>query len=493
MINGKIYRNTILGGIFMAQRLTWKKLLCEERVRKSRSNIATNYHNEFDKDYSRIVYSSSVRRLQDKAQVFPMQENDFTRTRLTHSIEVASLGRSLAWGIGDWLIDRGDLEDVWEIKKLASMVETACLLHDLGNPPFGHYGEDIIRKWFMNWFNSEEYKHLEKKHMEEYGVKHPLLNEQQKSDFLFFEGNAQGIRILTKLQILNDRYAANLTLGTLSTLIKYPWYSNDEKCKKKGKLGCFYSEREIFEKIQEEVGIAPHRHPATFILEAADDIAYLPTDIEDAIKKGAIRWEVVYKALEDKIKEYDPNALKSLNSQNKEAEDNKVPDIELVKVQNLKIKLQGIFIEEAKNTFIENYEKIMNGNFEGSLLEKSKALIIVEACKEISYKYIFCNTEILSLELIGDRVISDLLDMFVPAVVSIQDCNKSKSKEQKLFQLISENFRYVQSFDKDTNSTVEFNTLTLYEKLQLVTDFISGMTDTYAVNLHQKLLGTRMP
>ena len=491
----------------MAQRLTWKKLLCEERFRESGSNKPTDYHNEFDKDYSRIVYSSSVRRLQDKAQVFPMQENDFTRTRLTHSIEVASLGRSLAWGIGDWLMDRGALEDVWEIKKLASMVETACLLHDLGNPPFGHYGEDIIRKWFKSWFDSKEYKNLEKQHTEKKGTETLLLNEQQKCDFLFFEGNAQGIRILTKLQILNDRYGANLTLGTLATLIKYPWYSDDVKCKGKNKekdevsddekgkkkLGCFYSEREIFEQIKEKVGIAPHRHPATLILETADDIAYLPTDIEDAIKKGALKWEVVYDALKEEIRKYNSDKLDNLDRYTKLADDNKVPDRELVKVQNLKIILQVIFIEEVKNTFFNNYDKIMNGTFEGGLLENSKAKGIVDACKDISYKYIFCNNEILSLELIGDRVISDLLDLFVPAVISITDCNRSKSKEQKLFQLISENFRYVQSFDKDTNSTVEFNTLTLYEKLQLVTDFISGMTDTYAVNLHQKLLGTRMP
>ena len=492
----------------MNQRLTWKKLLCEERVRESESSKSTNYHNEFDKDYSRIVYSSSVRRLQDKAQVFPMQENDFTRTRLTHSIEVASLGKSLAWGIGDWLMKRGALEDVWEIKKLASMVETACLIHDLGNPPFGHYGEDVIRNWFEKWFDSKEYENLKKQYMEDEGIKQPLMNEQQECDFLFFEGNAQGIRILTKLQILNDRNGANLTFGTLATLIKYPWYSNDVKCKGKKKekyevsdedkgkkkLGCFYSEREIIEQIKEKVGIAPHRHPATLILEAADDIAYLPTDIEDAIKKGALQWEVVYDALEDKIKDYDDEkSLNSLKKRIKDAEDNKVPDLELVKVQNLKITLQGIFIKEVKNTFIENYEKIMNGTFEGALLDKSKAINIVKACKDISYKHIFCNSEILSLELIGDRVITDLLDLFVPAVISIKDCNSSKRKEQKLYQLISENFRYVQSFDKETESTVEFNTLTLYEKLQLVTDFISGMTDTYAVNLHQKLLGTKMP
>lgn len=477
----------------MDRPMTWKQLLCEERVRKSSSKKASDFHNEFDKDYSRIIYSSSVRRLQDKAQVFPLQENDFTRTRLTHSVEVASLGRSIAWGIGDELLQKGELSSVWEIKKLASMVETACILHDLGNPPFGHYGEQVIREWFKKWFGSSQYEELEKEYSSRRGFEKPLLSERQKNDFLFFEGNAQGIRILTKLQTMNDRSATNLTLGTLATLIKYPWYSDNEMCKGKGKIGCFSSEEDIFDMIRDKVGISPHRHPATLILEAADDIAYLPSDIEDAIKKGAVKWEDVFSELEKAISNYNFDKLVALNEQIQKAEKNEVPDIELIRVQNLKITLQGIFIEEVKETFKIYYDDIMNGSFEGSLLEKSKAKDIVDSCKSIAKKYIFCNSEILSLELIGDRVVSDLLDLFVPAVISIKDCTGFRSKEQKLYQMISENFRYVAAFDKEKEEAVEFNKTPLYNKLQLVTDFISGMTDTYAVSLHQKLLGTKMP
>lgn len=478
-------------------KLIWSNLLCEERIRESTSKRATNYHNEFDKDYSRVVYSSSVRRLQDKAQVFPLQENDFTRTRLTHSIEVASLGRSLSWGIGDWLYDRGEFESIWDIKKFASMVETACLLHDLGNPPFGHYGEEIIRKWFAKWFNSEEYGNISKKYKKQNSTQEEPLNEQQKCDFLFFEGNAQGIRILTKLQIMNDRNGMNLALGTLSTLIKYPWYSNDIKCKdsNKGnaKLGCFYSEREIFEIIKGKVGISPCKHPATLILEAADDIAYLPSDLEDAIKKRVVKWDVIYKRIMGELRTYDNRKLEQLDDYIKDAEKNKVPDIDLIKMQNLKIILQGIFIEAVKDEFFTNYDSIMNGCYEGSLLENSKAKDIVTICKQLANEFIFCDNEILSLELVGDRVISDLLDMFINAIVVIEDCSKSKSREQKIYSLISENFRYVQAFDRKANIKVDFNQLKLYDKLQLVTDYISGMTDSYAVNLHQKLLGTRMP
>lgn len=479
------------------ERLDWGKLLCEERIRGSLSKGATNYHNEFDKDYSRVVYSSSVRRLQDKAQVFPMQENDFTRTRLTHSIEVASLGRSLSWGIGDWLFARGEFRSVWDIKKFASMVETACILHDLGNPPFGHYGEEIIRKWFSKWFESKEYEGLSNNYKTINDTTEEPLNIQQKNDFLFFEGNAQGIRILTKLQIMNDRNGMNLTFGTLSTLIKYPWYSNDKKCTDDkigiAKLGCFYSEKEIFEMIKEKVGISPCKHPATLILEAADDIAYLPSDLEDAIKKRVVNWDVIYTKIKEALSKYDESKLKQLNDYISIAEINRVPDIELIKIQNLKIILQGIFIESVKNEFFTQYEQIMNGTYEGSLLENSKAKEIVDICKTLAKEYIFCNNEILSLELVGDRVINDLLDMFVNATVVIKDCSKYKSREQKIFNLISENFRYVQAFDKKNNIKVDFNQLNLYDKLQLVTDYISGMTDSYAVNLHQKLLGTRMP
>jgi len=201
--------------------LEWKKLLCSERQRKTTTE-ALSHRNEFDKDYDRIIYSSSFRRLQDKAQVFPLQQNDFTRTRLTHSLEVASLGRSLAWNIGYWLKDeKKEFTTFEEIKQLASLVEVSCLVHDLGNPPFGHYGEDIIRNWFIKWFETSDYREAEKK----YGK----LTEQHERDFIYFEGNAQAVRILSRLQFLNDKYGANFTYGTFSTIMKYPWASNDNK------------------------------------------------------------------------------------------------------------------------------------------------------------------------------------------------------------------------------------------------------------------------
>lgn len=469
-------------------KLNWKSLLNTDRSRKSGSTVGKEYYNEFDKDYSRIVYSSSVRRLQGKAQVFPLQENDFTRNRLTHSMEVASLGESMAWNVGNQLMKRGALKDIWEIKELASIVKTSSLVHDLGNPPYGHYGEDIIGQWFKDWLaKNEEYANQ--------------LSEVQKNDLCYFEGNAQTLRILSKLQILNDRYAANFTYGTLATIIKYPWDSTkqpkDSEGNPKGKFGYFSSERDLYKEICKKTGIGPNRHPATLLMESADDIAYLPTDIEDAVKKRVISWQEIIentdiiKLISDYDERNDKRNLEILQDRNKEALSNEVPELDLARTQNLKISLQSIFIEETNKTFLANYESIMNGAFEGSLLEKSDAKDLIALCENIAVKYIFGNKEVLTLELVGDRVISDLLDLFVPAIIGIDNFNniKSKSKSEKLYKLISNNYRYV--FEEHISNCPEDEIL--YSKLQLVTDFISGMTDNYALTLHQQLMGVEMP
>ncbi|GEC89392.1 deoxyguanosinetriphosphate triphosphohydrolase [Brevibacillus brevis] len=467
--------------------LEWDKLLCGERQRKSESK-SLPHRNEFDKDYDRIIYSSSLRRLQDKAQVFPLQNNDFIRTRLTHSLEVASLGRSLAWNIGNWLIEKKRFSDFPKAKELASLVEVACLVHDLGNPPFGHYGEDIIRNWFDNWFNSREFKEVVEKKFGE-------LTSQQKNDFIYFEGNAQAIRILSKLQFLNDQYGANFTYATLATLIKYPWASNHDivLSGKKKKFGYFYSENELFNEISEKTGIGICRHPATYILEAADDIAYLTADIEDAVKKRVFDWDKVYKELKNEFEDLYPKEFLHLEELRKKALLNEVPSKELINVQNFKVTIQGIMIFAVVETFKENYDSIMNGTFEGDLLSNSTARTLSEKLRQVASEHVFSNKEVLTLELVGDRVLTDLLNLFVNAVVNVDDLKKTKTKHNKLVNLISENFRHVQRISEKGNPTVEFKDLPLYNRLLLVTDFISGMTDGYAVNLHQELLGVKLP
>lgn len=465
--------------------LKWEKLLCSDRQRETTTETLP-HRNEFDKDYERIIYSSSLRRLQDKAQVFPLQRNDFTRTRLTHSLEVASLGRSLAWSIGEWLhTEKEVFKDFKEVKQLASLVEVSCLVHDLGNPPFGHYGEDIIRNWFNNWFSTHEYRTAEN----QYGK----LTEQQECDFLLFEGNAQAIRILSRLQFLNDQYGANFTYSTLATLMKYPWASNNPKAKEKEKFGYFQAEEELFNKIKENVGIDGCRHPATFLVEAADDMAYLTADIEDAVKKGVFDWEIEYQKVKKEFEKRYPNLFDKLEIYREEATNNQVPDKNLIDVQNFKVRVQGIIFGEVVEAFKENYDEIIKGNFNEELIYVSKAKDLAEYLKKLARREVFSNKEVLTLELVGDRVITDLLSLFVNAVTNEKIGEKTKTKNEKLVHLISKNFRHIQKIDIDGKPSIEFRDLNLYNRLMLVTDFISGMTDGYAVNLHQELLGVKLP
>lgn len=257
--------------------LEWNKLLCTKRERESKSGSSINpVRNEFEADYDRIVGSSSVRRLQDKAQVFPLQQNDVARTRLTHSMEVSALARSLGKAVGRRLEEKEIFQDREQTEKLSALLQVAGLIHDLGNPPFGHYGETVIRDWFGKWFSGEAMLSEEKN----------SLSEQQKNDFIYFDGNVQNLRIVTKLQVQNDNKGANFTYGTLATIMKYPW-SSESRPKGKIKFGYFESEQELAEAVRREIGLeAGVRHPATYLLEAADDIIYICDDIEDGTKKG---------------------------------------------------------------------------------------------------------------------------------------------------------------------------------------------------------------
>ncbi|NLK98933.1 deoxyguanosinetriphosphate triphosphohydrolase [Defluviitalea saccharophila] len=465
--------------------LNWEKLLCSKRLRETTTEDLP-HRNEFDKDYERIIYSSSLRRLQDKAQVFPLQRNDFTRTRLTHSLEVASLGRSIAWSIGEWLLtEKQVFKDFKEVKQLASLVEVSSLVHDLGNPPFGHYGEDIIRNWFKKWFSTPEYRNAE--------VEFGKLTEQQEQDFLLFEGNAQALRILSRLQFLNDQYGANFTYATLATLMKYPWASNSEQAKKKKKFGYFQAEEDLFNEIREHVGIDGCRHPATFLVEAADDMAYLTADIEDAVKKGVIDWENIYQRMKKELEKEFPSLFNELEIYRQKAIENQVPDKNVIDVQNFKVRAQGLMFLSVVEAFKEHYDEIMNCKFEAELIFVSKVRRLAEYLKKIAMEEVFSNKEVLTLELVGDKVISDLLNLFVSAVTRVKSDKKTKSKDEKLIHLISKNFRHIQKIDKEGRPTIEFENLTLYNRLILVTDFISGMTDGYAVNLHQELLGVKLP
>lgn len=470
----------------MEKKLVWENLLCEDRVRSS--SDSSNERNGFEADYDRIVGSSSVRRLQDKAQVFPLQENDFTRTRLTHSLTVSSIARSMGKKIGLYLEKKTE-ENFGrkQTEQLQALLQTVGLVHDLGNPPFGHYGEAVIGNWFSKWF------------LEDGSAYASSLTDQQIEEFKHYDGNVQNLRIVSKLQTMNDRYGANFTYGTMACLIKYPWNVLDSSASK-GKYGYFESEADLIRNIYSKTGICDHvRHPATFIMEAADDITYIGDDIEDGAKKGYIPWEQAYRELRKKFSLTHSELFKSCDEYEQKIKSDLEPADKLAaKVRYFRNVVQGYLIQLAVDTFKKDYGNIMTGKrpAKQDLLSSDEAF--VEALKGITREYCFSCREVLALEVVGHHVISGLLDTFVPALVSADaDFSSPKSYAGKLYYLISSNFKYIakQDYSEDDSSIKSIKKVedfTLHDKLRLIVDFISGMTDSYAMGLYQELTGIKL-
>lgn len=465
----------------MPEVMIWEKLLSPERERPSKGGPHIGEHrNCFDMDYDRIVYSSSIRRLQDKAQVFPLQENDFTRTRLTHSLETSAIGRSLGTKIGLWLKDNEpDFDPAW-VTHISSLLTVAGLVHDLGNPPFGHYGEEVIKNWF--------HAHA--------GGQVKSLAPDELSDFTLFDGNAQTLRILGRLQFLTDRHGINFCFGTLGTLLKYPWGSSNPKAAEKTKFGFFKSESDLAARIIEATGMIS-RHPVTYLLEAADDIAYLFADIEDAVKKRHLPWNEVYRELikDDALWKHFPGNRASLEKDMNRLADSKVPNEEkaLIGSQYFKITGQVMCISAVYDEFTTQYRSIMYGNYPPGmvLLKSARIRPFVERVRDICIQYAYQNKEVLTLEMIGKSALTTLLDKFINAVLD-ERSDDLRTDSGKLRALISRNFDYVQRLDQ--NSIYQAGlTLSPYQRVQLVIDFISGMTDSYALGLHKKLMGVDLP
>lgn len=469
------------------EQLKWEKLLCTKRIRESRRiKDKSIVRNEFEADYDRIVGSSSVRRLQDKAQVFPLQKNDVVRTRLTHSLEVSAMARSLGNTIGRNLENNTSINfDRKKTEELSALLQTAGLIHDLGNPPFGHYGETVIREWAKEKLDSNKEKHLK---IED------LKSRQERLDFEYFDGNVQNLRIVTKLQTMNDVYGANFTFGTLATIIKYP-YSSCHTTHPKHKFGFFKSEADVVEQIWKETGLKEGvRHPATYLLEAADDIIYICDDIEDGVKKGYINWNIVYEEIKEHYKE--STEYKELFFRI----DSVTPDREmaeseciLAKVRMFRNNVQTYFFHRVVEEFLKNYDSIMCGCYKGELLQCEKEF--VDRLKGITGKYCFSCNEVSTLELVGYRVIRELLDIFSNILLGAaeKDILDTGTYAGKVYNLISENYKFISRYDYNNKKYRTFDEMETYDKLQLIIDFISGMTDSYAVNLYKQLTGISLP
>ncbi|MGY3087026.1 dGTPase [Hymenobacter sp. UYAg731] len=479
--------------------LEWSKLLSEKRVSAlndatpSTSTLRTNddTRSEFQRDYDRILFSTPVRRLQDKAQVFPLEPNDSVRTRLTHSHEVANIAQGLARRICSKTLEPKASLSPKQQADIVAIVATCGLIHDAGNPPFGHSGEEAMKDWFIKLLDKPNITTSSLGDKLNAAIPGTKLSE----DFRRFDGNPQTIRLLTKLQMLGDYDGLNLTAGTLSASLKY--VAKADQCNKSrhahSKPGFFYSEKDIIEKVRQEVGTGDMRNPLTFIVEAADDIVYSAVDLEDGFKKGAFTWGELEAAMgkseaSEQFKEIWQQSKQSLEKRKRRA-----VDLELTAqaegealAQILRTIVIGRHMDAVVNVFDEKYDDIMSGKFEDDLLEAGSTATLRAACKKFAQSKIFTMPSILKVELMGRRVINELLDLFWSGVVP--DEENRKGFDKKTYALLSENYRAV--YRKEINDDAASSTPripTEYRKLQLIADYLCGMTDTFAITLHREL------
>lgn len=435
---------------------------------------------EFERDYGRTVYSTPFRRLRDKTQVFPLEPNDSLRTRLLHSHEVSSVAEDLAaQAVRDIIAkDKTSLSDN-DLRAIPLIAATCGLIHDIGNPPFGHAGELAISTWFESRFaNNEAF-------LSSLGGE----KSQMAQDFFKFEGNAQGIRTVSNTFLLTDGFGLNFTAGTLSAACKY--IAQSDKIQKDrheaSKPGFFASEMEIVNKVRHLTGTPDCRHPVAYLVEAADDIVYSSVDLEDGIRRRVLDWPDVEEALLKESGKADilkagirdaHDHIRSARLKGKAKYD--------ALAQAFRISAISRMVIAARRTFERRYGDIMNGAYHEELLmdDSCEAKPMIESCKSILRTSLYRHSDILRLEVRGRRVIHELLDLFWEGVSSYQSGRETTAKTYggKLYLLFSENYRGV--FERRLKSRRENE---LYCRLQLVADQVAGMTDSYACRLHKDL------
>lgn len=471
--------------------MNWEQLLSTKRSRGSSNKNKylknTDLRSEFEKDYHRIIGSASFRRLQDKTQVFPLDKSDFIRTRLTHSLEVSSFAKSLGQNIGEnILLYKKDPGFTSRMKEdICSILQCAGLIHDIGNPPFGHFGELAIREWF------ERNLPVLKFHGEPIDQ---ILTERMREDLYHFEGNAQALRLVSKLHFLVDEHGMNLTYALLNTIVKYP-VASDEIDPKSGnikdkKLGYYLADENIFREIQEATGTNGRRHPLTFILEAADDIAYKTADIEDAFIKGFISYQKLLEELTELQVMYgksDANAFnpaRLLDELYLRGKDKHVEDPEEYAIKNWIVRVQGFLINCATYGFTSNYNEIMAGRYEHDLFYHTFAEKLMDMLGDLAFREVFTSDTIYRMEVAEATMIDYLMDRFVSAVIKYDDKEeKMGTLDIRMVSFISSNYKNAYHFQAQGKSDEE----RLYLRLLLVTDYICGMTDSYAKRLYQEL------
>ena len=440
--------------------MNWERLLSIKRFGlENYENANKEKRTEYQRDYDRLIFSSPFRRLQNKTQVFPLPGSVFVHNRLTHSLEVSSVGRSIGENVGRELRKKHPQTDA-HFEEIGSIVSAACLAHDLGNPPFGHSGEEAI----STYFSEGKGKYLQ-----------PLFEKENGrwSDFIFFDGNANAIRLLMHQFRGRRKGGFAMTYSTIASIVKYPYSS--ELSEGKNKFGFFASEEEDYKQIATELGIIQvsdnpfkyARHPLVYLVEAADDICYQVMDIEDAHKLHLISTE---KAKELLFSFFDEGKrLRRLNTLSYVTDINE-------QIAYLRASVIGLLVDACSVVFIENETSILRGSFKGSLIKMlpDQYKNAYNNCSHFAAENIYRSKDVLDVELAGYRIIGFLLESFIKAV---------KNPQHSYSKLLLD--RIPEQYDIDAK--------TLYGKVQTIVDYISGMTDVYALDLYCKLTGIGLP
>jgi len=442
--------------------MNWKSLLSPVRFGQSQAHDKNfdDIRSEFQRDYDRLIFSSPFRRLQNKTQVFPLPGSVFVHNRLTHSLEVASVGRSLGNLVFSLIESKLSTDEVSLVREIDTVVATACLAHDLGNPPFGHSGEKAISHFFATGDGRE----LEDQ-----------IGEAQYADLVTFEGNANLIRLLTNQFTGRRKGGYALTYASLGTMVKYPFGSLEAGRKKK--YGYFQTEREAFGNIMQQLQIPKlnadqnvyARHPLVYLVEAADDISYQVMDIEDAHKLNILTRSLVHELFLDFFRLSNDSKLDKIYSTLKE-----VTDVN-EQIAFLRAMVIGKLTHAAANVFAHYYEEIMDGRFSGKLLDHIDPALdkAMKACEEVAINQIYRHPSVVKIEISGYNVLGALLGEFYRAMM-----NPGQDYSKKLLSLMPLQY-YVPDED-------------MYRRARSVIDFVSGMTDVYAVDLFKQIKGLQL-
>jgi dGTPase len=435
--------------------MNWTQLLNAQRLGAPQQPIVpiNAARSDFHKDHDRIVFSSPFRRLGRKTQVHPLTANDHVHTRLTHSIEVGSVGRSLGIMVGQLI--QHSLPVHITPYDLGAIVQAACLAHDIGNPPFGHAGEYAIR----DWFRREEHAYLLQN-----------LSAKERQDIQTFEGNAQGFRVVTQLENHRFKGGMRLTFATLGTLLKYPWTS--EYATEQGKFGCYQAEKSQLNKVAQTLGllkIGPDkwvRHPLSYLMEAADDICYTVMDLEDGFEIGMLTYDMVETTLiricgDSELLRMDVAAAPSARR----------------KISLLRSKAINRCVHEAAATFAKHHLKFMDGVMQQDLLLLCPAYLRkgINAAKEMTRKHIFSARRKVEIEVGSFTCLDILLNAFFNAAYQLKTASRLSFRNQRILDLME--------YDEPEKGWP------LYQSYMRVMDFIGGMTDNYATYLAQQIGG----